>query len=90
MTKKEPKPSDINNDLIIYRLDEIKSEIIEMRKQYVTKEESHALKVEIQNLRKEVEDLKENRNLIGWLYPTASAAFSAVFTYLIIEFFRSK
>lgn len=82
----EPKPSNINNDLIMYRLDEIKNEIVEMKRQYVTKEESHALKVEIQSLREEVHELKKSRTLIGWLYPTASAAFSAVFTYLIIKF----
>lgn len=87
---KEPKPSNINNDLIIYRLDEIKNEIVEIKKQYVTKEESLALRAEIQGLRLEVHELKKNRNLIGWLYPTASAAFSAVVTYLIIEFFRTK
>lgn len=86
MPSKEPKPSDINNDLIIYRLDEIKAEIIEVKKQYVTKEESLALKAEIQGLREEMHELKKNRNLIGWLYPTASAAFSALFTYLIIKY----
>ena len=86
----EPKPSNINNDLIIYRLDEIKSEIVDIKKQYVTKEESLALRAEIQGLRQEVHELKKNRNLIGWLYPTTSAAFSAVVTYLLIEFFKSK
>lgn len=86
----EPKPSNINNDLIIYRLDEIKSEIVEMKKQYVTKEESAALKHEIQGLREELHELKKSRNLIGWLYPTASAAFSAVFTYLIIKYLENK
>lgn len=87
---KEPKASNINNDLIIYRLDEIKSEIVDIKKQYVTKEESLALKMEIQGLREEIQTIKKNRNLIGWLYPTLSAAFSAVFTYLIIQFFTSN
>ncbi len=86
----EPKPSNINNDLIMYRLDEIKNEIVEMKKQYVTKEESLALKAEIQGLREELHELKKNRNLVGWLYPTASAAFSAVFTYLIIKYLETK
>lgn len=86
----EPKPSNINNDLIIYRLDEIKSEIVDIKKQYVTKEESIALRVEIQNLRDEVHALKRSKNVIGWLYPTLSAAFSAVFTYLIIEYVKGK
>jgi hypothetical protein len=87
---KEPKASNINNDLIIYRLDEIKSEIVDIKKQYVTKEESLALRAEIHGLRTEIAEMKKNRNLVGWLYPTLSAAFSALFTYLIIEFFRNN
>lgn len=87
---KEPKASNTNNELIIYRLDEIKNEIIEVKRLYVTKEELLALKTEIQGLGTEIQTIKKNRNLIGWLYPTLSAAFSAVFTYLIIEFFRNK
>jgi hypothetical protein len=90
MPSKEPKASNVNNDLIIYRLDEIKNEIVDIKKQYVTKEESLAMKAEIHGLRNEIAELKRSRNLIGWLYPTASAAFSALFTYLIIEFFRIK
>lgn len=86
----EPKASNTNNDLIIYRLDEIKAEIVDIKRQYVTKEESQALKVEIQSLRDEVHELKKNRSLIGWLYPTASAAFSAIVTYLLIEYFRNS
>jgi hypothetical protein len=87
---KEPKPSNINNDLIIYRLDEIKMEIVDIKKQYVTKEESLALRLEIQSLREEIHEIRKNRNLIGWLYPTLSAAFSALFTYLIVEFFKGN
>jgi hypothetical protein len=86
----EPKPSNTNNDLMIYRLDEIKAEIVDIKRQYVTKEESLALKTEIQSLRDEVYELKKNRSLIGWLYPTASAAFSAIVTYLLIEYFRNS
>ena len=88
--KSEPKASNINNDLIVYRLDEIKSEIVDIKRQYVTKEESLALRQEILALRDEVHAIQKNRNLIGWLYPTLSAGFSALFTYLIIEFFKSK
>ncbi len=87
---REPEASENNNELIIYRLDEIKGEIVEIKKQYVTKEESLALRAEIHSLREEIQEIKKNRNLIGWLYPTLSAAFSALFTYLIIEFFRNK
>lgn len=85
----EQKPKTINTELIYYMFDEIKLELREMKKDYVTKAESAALKNEIVELRNEIEALKKSRNLIGWLYPTASAAFSAVVTYLLIEFFRT-
>ena len=83
------KPKTINTELIYYMFDEIKAELMEMKKDYVTKAESAALKSEIGELRNEIEALKKSRNLIGWLYPTASAAFSAIVTYLLIEFFRT-
>jgi hypothetical protein len=84
-TKKLP-----NNELILYRLDEIKLELNEIKTHYVTKTESASLRHEIHELRKDLELIKQRNNLIGWLYPTLSAAFSALFTYLIIEFFRHK
>jgi len=85
---KEPKASDVNNDLIIYRLDEIKGELVEIKKAYVTKEESLALRAEITALREEVHQLKSRNSVLAWVYPTASAAFTAVFTYLIIEYLK--
>lgn len=85
---KEPKPSDVNNDLIIYRLDEIKGELVEIKKAYVTKEESLALRAEITALREEVHQLKARNSVLAWVYPTASAAFTAIFTYLIIEYLK--
>jgi len=86
----EPKASNINNDLIIYRLDEIKGELVEIKKGYVTKEESAELRNEIKQLREEIHEIKKRNGLLAWLYPTASAGFTALFTYLIIEFFRNK
>lgn len=88
MDSKEPKASNINTELIVYRLDEIKSELADFKKSYVTKTESQALKLEIQELRVEIQEIKKTRNLMGWLYPTASAAFTAVFTYLLIRYFE--
>lgn len=85
----DQKPKTINTELIYYMFDEIKAELREMKKDYVTKQESAALKSEIAQLREEIEGIKKSRNLIGWLYPTASAAFSAIVTYLLIEFFSS-
>lgn len=71
-----------NIELIIYRLDQIDSKLDNMAQNYVTKEEFNALVDEVHSIQK-------RSTLIGWLYPTASAAFSAVITYLIMEFVRT-
>lgn len=84
------KPQRINAELIYYQLAEIKAELAEFKAHYVTKEESASLKAEIQELRNDIADIKRTRSLINWLYPTLSAAFGALFTYLVIEFFRFK
>lgn len=86
----EPKASDINNDLIIYRLDEIKNQLADFKADYVTKTESLALKAEIAELRADLHAIQNRNSLLAWLYPTASAAFGSLFTYLLIEYFRSK
>lgn len=86
----EPKASDINNDLIIYRLDEIKGQLADFKANYVTKEESHALKQEIADLRIEIHAIQKKGNLLNWVYPTLSAAFSTIFTLLIVAYLNSK
>jgi len=80
MTTKEQKAS---QDLILYRLDEIKAELKSIKSDYVTKHEFNTLADRLTAL-------ENNRNVIGCLYPTASAAFSALVTYLLIEFFKNK
>lgn len=83
---KEPKASAINNDLIIYRLDEIKSQLADFKKEYVTKEESAQLKQEITDLRKDVHALQEKKNLrdtILWVGLTASAIINIIALYNI-------
>lgn len=87
---KEPKPSDLNNELIIYRLDEIKGQLADFKQNYVTKTESLALKQEIAELRVEIHDIKKRGNLLNWVYPTLSAAFSTVFTLLIVAYINSR
>lgn len=89
MARESQKPS-INNELILYRLDEIKGELADIKKGYVTKAESTELRNEIKQLRQEVHEIKSRSSVLAWLYPTASAAFSSLFTYLIIEYFRSR
>lgn len=84
MTPQEPRASDINNDLIIYRLDEIKSQLADFKKDYMTKEESQALKQEIKELRDDVHDLKNKkvfRDTILWVGLTASAIINIVAMY---------
>lgn len=94
-------PKEINIELIVYRLDEIKSELSEMKNQFVTKTESAALKHQIEELRQdlqdskqtlslEIADLRKNRTIMGWIYPTATAVFTAIATYITIEFLRGK
>ena len=100
MTAQKKELPVVNTELILYRLDEIRKDIIEMKATFVTKTESASLKHEIEELRRELGDhrrntsselegIKKRNNLLSWAYPTASAAFSALFTYLIIEFFRT-
>lgn len=93
--------SPINAELIYYQLTEIKSELSDIKKGYVTKTESQALKAEIAGLRQELkesnEETKEQINTLKrksafqtFLYPTLSAGFTAVFTYLLIEAIRKQ
>ena len=95
----DKKPTRINAELIYYQLAEIKSEnaafraefkeeLTELKKRYVTKEESAALKAEIKELRADIAELKRSKTLLGWVYPTATAVFTALATYITIEFFR--
>jgi len=98
----KPKlPEEINAELIVYRLDEIKNELAEMKNQFVTKTESQALKHQIEELRqdlqeskkilsREIADLRKSRTIMGWIYPTATAVFTAIATYVTIEFLRRK
>lgn len=80
-TKKEP-----NTELIIYRLDEIKRELADIKSAYVTKVESQALKDEITMLREDVEALqtrKTFRDTVLWVGLTASAIINIIALYNI-------
>ena len=86
--KNEPKPSDINNDLIIYRLDEIKGQLADFKVNYVTKDESAALKQEIKELRLDVHELKNKkvfRDTILWIGLTASAIINIIALYNVFN-----
>lgn len=83
-------PTKINAELIYYQLAEIKTQLNDFKANYVTKEESHALKAEIQELRQDIFELKRSKTLLGWAYPTATAVFTAIATYICIEFFRNR
>lgn len=97
MDRKSEKPKTINTELIYYMFDEIKAELRDIKKEYVTKTESAALKHQIEELRQDLADYKRNtateiaaiknqRNLWGWLSPTLTAIVTAVFTYLVIAY----
>ena len=81
-------PQRINAELIYYQLAEIKTQLQDFKVNYVTKAESEALKQEIAELREDISGLKKSKTLLGWLYPTLTAVFTAVITYITIEFFR--
>jgi hypothetical protein len=83
-------PTRINAELIYYQLAEIKQQLQDFKVSYVTKEESAALKYEIEELRQDIAELKKSRTLLGWIYPTATAIFTAAATYIVIEFFRNR
>lgn len=84
------KPKTINTELIYYMFDEIKAELRDIKKEYVTKAESAALKHEIEELRREVDAIKKQKNLWAWLSPTLSSAATAVFTFLVLEFLKRR
>lgn len=99
MPNTTPKPKTINAELIYYMFDEIKGELKEMKKDYVTKTESAALKQQIKDLQVELHEtknylnnqiieIKKSRNLWAWLSPTLTAIATAVVTWLIIEEFK--
>lgn len=101
-TKETPKyPKQINAELIYYVLDEIRGELREIKREYVTKTESLALKHQIEELRedfaeykksntKEIDEIRKQKNLWAWLAPTLTAVVTAAFTYIVIEFLRSR
>lgn len=97
----KPKPKSINTELIYYMFDEIKAELKEMKRDYVTKTESSALKHQIEELQKELSDykkfnsseiqeLRRSKNLWGWLSPTLTSVVTAVFTYLVVEYLKGS
>ena len=90
MEDKPKVPSKINAELIYYQLAEIKTQLQDFKANYVTKEESHALKAEIEELRKDIQEIKKTRSLMGFVYPTASAAFASLFTFLLIAYVAKK
>ena len=80
----DTKPKTINAELIYYMFDEIKAELKEMKKDYVTKNGSAALKQEIHDLRKEVESLKSKkvlRDTVLWVGLTASTIIDIIAMY---------
>lgn len=99
MTNKEPKPSTVNTELIVYRLDEIKAELALFKREYVTKAESTELRMEIKQLRvdlaeykisntEEIQTLKKRNNFLSWVYPTLTAVITALLTFFVLRFFQ--
>lgn len=100
MDKSVAKPKTINTELIYYMFDEIKGELRDIKKEYVTRAESTALRHQIEELRhefveykkrntQEIAEIKKQKNLWGWLSPTLTAIVTAIFTYLVIEYLKN-
>jgi hypothetical protein len=100
MPDKKPTKSEASDELILYRLDEIKSEIKDIKLHYVTKTESIALKTEITNLREDLNELKKTtideierlkgrnqiKNTVLWAGLVASAIINIIAVYnLFVE-----
>jgi ribosome-binding ATPase YchF (GTP1/OBG family) len=80
------KNKTINPELIYYMFEEIKNELKDIKKDYVTKTESAALKSEIHSLRVDIEKLKDRntlKNTVLWVGLTASAIINIVALYNI-------
>lgn len=99
MPDSKPKPKTINTELIYYMFDEIKLELRDIKREYVTKTESTALRHQIEELRVDLQEtkrtfnvqlneIKKSRNLWAWLGPTMTAVITAVFTWLVIDQFK--
>ena len=86
-----------NQDLVIYRLDEIKLELVDIKRNYVTKTESELLKQEISQLRGDIDSLSKTtakeidrlkgrkafKDTVLWVGLTASAIINIVAMYKI-------
>lgn len=83
-------PTRINAELIYYQITEVNKRLEKFETLFVTKAESASLKAEIVELRTDIAELKKSRTLLGWIYPTATAVFTAIVTYITIEFFKNR
>lgn len=83
-------PTRINAELIYYQITEVNKRLEKFETLFVTKAESASLKAEIAELRVDIAELKKSKTLLGWVYPTATAVFTAIATYITIEFFRNR
>jgi hypothetical protein len=71
------KPS-INNELVLYRLDQIDKKLNEMSAAYVTKTEFQDA---IQSLEKDVNSLRRQKSFISWVVPIITAVIT---TFVIL------
>lgn len=96
----EPNPTLINTELVMYRFDQIMTELAGIKKEYVTKSESAELRHEIIQLGKdlatykeansqEISAIKKRNNFLSWAYPTLTAVLTAVLTFFILRFFQN-
>ena len=72
-----------NYELVLYRLDQIDKKLDSIAKHYVTKDEFEEFKVSMQS------ELRKKR-LYNVINPIVASVSTAVVTFLILEFLRSR
>jgi len=76
-------PKKENYELVLYRLDQIDKKLDVMANNYVTKEEFEDFKISIAS------QLKK-KSLMNVVNPIVASVTTAVVTYLLLEFLRSR
>lgn len=72
-----------NYDLVLYRLEQIERKLDTMSKNYVTKEEFDDFKSDVHR------ELKR-KSFYNAVNPIIASVSTAIVTFLVIEFFRSR
>lgn len=79
--------STINNELVLYRLDQIDRKLNDMSEAYVTKTE---FKDAITSLEKDVNSLRRQKSFLNWIVPILTAVITTFVILTAEEAFFKK